>query len=419
LDQVSDARDLSAHIYKMAFRGEHDRPMRWVGLVFTLMGCIPEVGSVIKSMSKVAIKGAAEFASRISEIVKMFAKWIPFPDRDVGRIATWIGSNWSRWAEFVTQKWTAVLMRSEELVREVAKFSTTAAEWLREKVGLLREMTATHLEPAIQQGRKLLDDVMAKVAPKTEGHQAFKLHMNRSGASQKSLPDTSASDSRELSLRSPATAGQASAKLTKEGGELSPTSRVQSPARIEATRPRIRKTRETTTYEGAPAASIEGEVGPTVKRKGLERKVFPSPRPEGYEAAHLWGAGLGDESAVGIMLAPKSVNQSLQKMLDNQIRRLRDALARVGGKVDVVNSVEGHLETSIPAALREFKFAKDIQCVISVKPHEGAKMLTAARIRFSIPAPPHGRNAAVLPVVEFVDEEMLSLFEGTKALSRK
>ncbi|HEX9868662.1 MAG TPA: DUF4157 domain-containing protein, partial [Candidatus Tectomicrobia bacterium] len=57
LDQASDIRDVIAHLYFIIFRQQYDRFMRWLGLVFTLIGLIPEAGSAIKGASKFIIKG--------------------------------------------------------------------------------------------------------------------------------------------------------------------------------------------------------------------------------------------------------------------------------------------------------------------------------------------------------------------------
>lgn len=54
------------------------------------------------------------------------------------------------------------------------------------------------------------------------------------------------------------------------------------------------------------------------------------PQMTGWEAAHLWGPGFGDEAAAGILLAPKLVNQRLQndlieRFLRNEVRPWAEA----------------------------------------------------------------------------------------------
>jgi Bacterial toxin 4 len=78
--------------------------------------------------------------------------------------------------------------------------------------------------------------------------------------------------------------------------------------------------------------TIEGYLQPGIQNRSRnapnynEEKLWAilrakHPQMTGWEAAHLWGPGFGDEAAAGILLAPKSVNQRLQNHLIERFLR--------------------------------------------------------------------------------------------------
>lgn len=65
-------------------------------------------------------------------------------------------------------------------------------------------------------------------------------------------------------------------------------------------------------------------VGPSLGRKGLEKKLLPVSLAglPGWERAHSQGNITGHESAFGIVYAPRYVNQTLQKLgVEDYIRQ--------------------------------------------------------------------------------------------------
>ena len=52
VDQALDLEDIVANLFHLTWEGRVDEAMVWVALVMTLLGCIPEVGSVLKGMGK-------------------------------------------------------------------------------------------------------------------------------------------------------------------------------------------------------------------------------------------------------------------------------------------------------------------------------------------------------------------------------
>ena len=92
---------------------------------------------------------------------------------------------------------------------------------------------------------------------------------------------------------------------------------------------------------------IAGEVKPSISPlrsdKGMDFKDdLPSPSTrrfnghslKGYERAHLWGHGFGDEARMGLMYAPKALNQVIQNNgFEKFIRDVQMLAQREGKKV--------------------------------------------------------------------------------------
>lgn len=52
VDQVGDVRDIVANLHRLTFRGQYNEFSPWFSLVITIIGCIPEIGTVIKGVIK-------------------------------------------------------------------------------------------------------------------------------------------------------------------------------------------------------------------------------------------------------------------------------------------------------------------------------------------------------------------------------
>ncbi len=63
VDQVGDVRDIVANLHRLTFRGQYNEFSPWFSLVVTVVGCIPEIGSIVKGVIKeiwLAIKKGAK-----------------------------------------------------------------------------------------------------------------------------------------------------------------------------------------------------------------------------------------------------------------------------------------------------------------------------------------------------------------------
>jgi len=66
VDQVADARDVTAHIKMLVWDDRHNEPEVWFGFLITLIGLVPVVGSLIKGLLKLIWK-----ASKLSDLFKV------------------------------------------------------------------------------------------------------------------------------------------------------------------------------------------------------------------------------------------------------------------------------------------------------------------------------------------------------------
>jgi hypothetical protein len=163
VDQVADSRDLSAHVYRMGFRGEHTKWERWVALVFTLIGLFPEVGSVIMSLSKVALRGANLLLENIGEMLSLVRRVIPADVSDVGRLQRDVAENWSRFAAFGMDVWNRLLARGDELVGRIPRIVGGLRQTALDRLAALRRASYEMLPRAFENARNTIGDVLNRV----------------------------------------------------------------------------------------------------------------------------------------------------------------------------------------------------------------------------------------------------------------
>lgn len=80
--------------------------------------------------------------------------------------------------------------------------------------------------------------------------------------------------------------------------------------------------------DGSMEYCVEGYVLPKATARREFEDALPNPSSiiyngiaiGGYDRAHLWGAGFGDEAAEGIMYAPSTINKSLQGRIERRLR---------------------------------------------------------------------------------------------------
>jgi hypothetical protein len=183
--------------------------------------------------------------------------------------------------------------------------------------------------------------------------------------------------------------------------------------------------------DGSVGYVVEGEILDAIPRdqapnfQGRIQSARSTGLP-GYERAHLWGPGFGDEAADGIMYAPRDVNQYLQNLgIEGVIRQTaRDARAR-GGRVwvtakatshppgtrglppehpgEVLASVEYNVQTQMPGGSRQPEYTVTIDVdptgrALINAPSHGHLSTHPSRIAPDLRLPPRPPATAQFPV---------------------
>lgn len=65
VDQIGDVRDIVANLHRLTFRKQYNEFSPWFGLVVTVIGCVPEIGSVIKGVVKSLFKAVKSGAKKL------------------------------------------------------------------------------------------------------------------------------------------------------------------------------------------------------------------------------------------------------------------------------------------------------------------------------------------------------------------
>ncbi len=163
LDQVSDARDIVAHLYFMIGKRQYDRFMRWVGLVFSLIGLIPELGSAIKSASKFAIKGAKDILSHLDDLLRAVRRFLPkLPD--LSHFQKLIAENWSTIVAKSSATWSRALDATAALASRIPEALASRKQQFSETVARIRELSPKKLAEAFAWARGKLDELFEAIA---------------------------------------------------------------------------------------------------------------------------------------------------------------------------------------------------------------------------------------------------------------
>jgi hypothetical protein len=167
LDQASDARDLAAHIYYLIFECQYDRFMRWLGLVFTLIGLIPEVGSAIKGASKFIIRGVQEVLSHLADLLRPFRRWIGELG-DFSALQRYVVRNWDNWRAQVIRAWDTVYGHVTSAAGRIPDFFGTRMRALRELVESIRQMAPQKIADGFAWARRKWDEIAERFGQRGE-----------------------------------------------------------------------------------------------------------------------------------------------------------------------------------------------------------------------------------------------------------
>lgn len=158
LDQVSDLRDILAHLYYLVFRKQYDRTMRWVGIAFTLIGLIPGIGSAIKGASKFILAGAQTLVTRLGEFLSPLRKLFPEMG-DISQLQSFIARNWDGWVGAAMSAWYRALGRATRIVSAIPSFLSRKIGFIKDGLARLQEIAPAKLLAAMAWVRRQWDEV--------------------------------------------------------------------------------------------------------------------------------------------------------------------------------------------------------------------------------------------------------------------
>ncbi len=228
VDQLADARDVTAHLYFMIFRGEIIDPMRWLLLCLSLIGLIPEFGSAIKGAGRVVLNGATAVLARLADVLEPFRRFIP-DMLDYRRMLDFINSNWDNIVLFVrdsyrtivtnlhaltTSFWLRITSVADNIIRQTDELYTGGVRLIDDGLERLRNFFM-EIEDAVMNPHALTDSGMPMPIPdrSTTGAAHMEMSSMGSGGGGSRLPA-------RLAASSLSTFSEEAARLVARSGGL-------------------------------------------------------------------------------------------------------------------------------------------------------------------------------------------------------
>ena len=136
LDQVADVRDISAYVSRMLnVDGRHQSGLsggEWFGFVLTLIGAIPELGSVLKGFGRAFLRVGG---SGLDAVRRVLGELTPRAMRRLRRVARRARLRWATIVRDVRALWDDI---AREGARALADLGTLAGEGWRRRRALWR-----------------------------------------------------------------------------------------------------------------------------------------------------------------------------------------------------------------------------------------------------------------------------------------
>lgn len=290
VDQVGDIQDLSAALYKLIDEGRYDEWGVWGDLVLTLVGMVPIVGSLVKGSTKILIKEIKQ-----SEFIKQAIEAVQ-----------------KKVLEPLSEKFIHATSELGKAVKEVTAAAVSKARGYREKFGEL-------LEP-IRRSLSVAGEKVSKYAGKI--WESFKRFVKEEDGSVAIRPSKGGGYSRgthnlpdSFHKREDFTLEEV--EYGKHIDELREKGAIEFPDGTKVWRGEKSGGliwHQTILKDKTPARKGYEKAKHSRKDfKDQESGVSPYPEELEYERSHTLGAINGFESPYGIYLAPKYVNNKLQR----------------------------------------------------------------------------------------------------------
>lgn len=163
VDQIGDVRDLTANLYWLTYKGKYTEWDKWFGLVTSLIGCFPEIGSVIKGAvkvifdavkkgaSKLPIKKLMRFMNSVGEgnVVRFLREFLNKIDHHASEIAVKITKLFDLLKSKVDNLKTFVFGKADEALEKMLKHIDAAYKQIPGMVRDIMDKIAKHLKDTL------------------------------------------------------------------------------------------------------------------------------------------------------------------------------------------------------------------------------------------------------------------------------
>lgn len=151
LDQLLDARDVTANLYDLVYEGRYNEAGPWFGFVTTLIGAVPELGSILKTVARVGAKGVGDLGK---PLLRAILEWADSP-----RLASWV-------MQEAQGAFKSVMTNLETVLATAGAVSSAARAWVTKLLDNARAalaQLAKRAEAALQQVKTRIDELLASL----------------------------------------------------------------------------------------------------------------------------------------------------------------------------------------------------------------------------------------------------------------
>lgn len=166
VDQAGDVRDIAAALKKLIWEKRYDETGVWVDLVITIIGCIPELGTVIKGIAKAIKKGAKGL-----EIADLFRKLNWVGKGNAFEFLKKMSDEFPKYGKFAKDNIDKILKDLHSKLDKVKKYASASIsskiDDILESIREVQKRVSNKVDGVIDDLKKRLDDILSD-AEKTE-----------------------------------------------------------------------------------------------------------------------------------------------------------------------------------------------------------------------------------------------------------
>lgn len=173
VDQIADLEDIVAALKKLIFDGRVNDAGVWFDLVITLMGCIPEIGSVLKAIAK-----ALKVEAKAMDIFKLVRKLNWAGSGNVVRFLKKLSKDLPQYAKQVTDL-------AKNIFDAIEKRLCALKEYVTDGIGVSIDQMVSVVREAKKLAPKCVQEVFDFVKKKLDEVLQSATHRIRSGGTKR------------------------------------------------------------------------------------------------------------------------------------------------------------------------------------------------------------------------------------------